>query len=512
MLPGRGGSTGFFSESENIFRIITDIYSSGELKMSKPQNERGLDEALKENYPEVIEAGFLTGTSNPQYKIGEEIFRDELVYHASAGFLDLFSIELIQGHREQVLRAPYTAIISESAARKYFGDANPLGKTIFKYPAFDYVIEGVFRDIPQQTHFSFNMLLSFHDQMHLPPPVKDNWGETVFYTYLKLRPGTNLQSFERSVNELVLAHKKAHFEKNNSFHEYHLQPLKDVHLKSDFDEDLQSAFRADYLYLLLVSGFLILIAVGFNCLNFSYTNLTGRLSHVGIKKVNGAGNGSLIFQGIAESFIIHLVSLFASVVISLWLVQPVYNYLGIMIDLSINNYPFWLLIAGVIIVSIIIYGAIPFYLIRDVNCIELLRLKKPDFAGIPFRHLMLTGQFVIAISNIVTIIGMNRQIRFLEGRDKGFMISNDIVVKVPQNMLRSSQRLNNLEVFEQELLNHPMVTGMTQSSRIPGEIASMNFTFSEKGTSQSGRAGIIVTGDGFTDYFGVDLLAGRLDP
>jgi len=159
-----------FPERENIFRIITDIYSDGELKLSKPQNERGLGEALKENFPEVTATGFLTGTINPQYKIGEEIFRDDLVYHASAGFLDIFSINLVQGDRGKILRAPYTAIISESAARKYFGDADPVGKTIFKYPAFDYVVEGVFEDIAEQAHFSFNILLSFHDQMHLPPP------------------------------------------------------------------------------------------------------------------------------------------------------------------------------------------------------------------------------------------------------------------------------------------------------------------------------------------------------
>ncbi len=97
---------------------------------------------MKENYPEVIETGFITGTINPQYRIGEEIFRDDLVYHASAGFLDIFSIELVQGDRDQILQAPYTVIISESAAGKYFGAADPVGKTIFKYPAFDYLIEG----------------------------------------------------------------------------------------------------------------------------------------------------------------------------------------------------------------------------------------------------------------------------------------------------------------------------------------------------------------------------------
>ncbi len=279
-----------FPERENIYRIITGIYSSGELKMSKPQNERGLGVAMKENFPEVVEAGFLTGTINPQYKIGEEIFTDEMVYHASAGFLDVFSIDMVQGDRGHILRAPYTAVISESAAAKYFGDADPVGETIFKYPAFDYVIEGVFEDIPGQAHFSFDILLSFHDQMHLPPPVKDYWGETVFYTYLKLRPGIDVRLFEDNMNELVMAHKKEHFDRNNSLHKYHLQPLNDIHLNSEFEDDLQKAVRADYLYLLLIAGFLILIAAGFNYLHFSFSNLARRSSHIGIKKVNGAGS------------------------------------------------------------------------------------------------------------------------------------------------------------------------------------------------------------------------------
>ncbi|MFP4367517.1 MAG: ABC transporter permease [Bacteroidales bacterium] len=499
-----------FPERENIYRIITDIYSEGELKMSKPQNERGLGEALKENYPEVIETGFLTGTANPQYRIGEELFRDEMVYHASAGFLDVFSIDMVQGDRGQILRAPYTAIISESAAAKYFGDADPVGETIFKYPAFDYVIEGVFEDIPGQAHISFDILLSFHDQMHLPPPVKDYWGETVFYTYLKLRPGTDAGSFEDNINELVMAHKKEHFDRNKSLHKYHLQPLNDIHLNSDFDDDLQKAVRADYLYLLLIAGFLILIAAGFNYLHFSFTNLASRSSHIGIKKVNGAGSFSLIFQGIAESVIIHAISLSAAIIISLRLIQPVYNYLGITIDLSINNHLFWLVLSGIILISILVNGIIPVYLTGRLSSIDLLQNRRNiNAAGFSYRHIITTVQFAITIAIIIAVFGMNKQIGYLEGKEKGFEISNDLVIKVPQNMQRSSQRLVNLDAFEQQLMSHSLITGVTQSNRIPGEQVAMNFSFSEKGTGRSGKAGVLVAGEGFTDYFGIDILAGR---
>ena len=210
--------------------------------------------------------------------------------------------------------------------------------------------------------------------MHLPLPVKDSWGETVFYTYIKFRPGTDAGSFEDKINELVMAQKAEHFERNYSMHNYRLQPLNEIHLKSDFDDDLQTAVRADYLYLLLVTGFLILIAAGFNYLHLSFANLTSRSSHFGIKKVNGAGSASFITQGVAESVIIHAISLAASFIISLYLVQPAYNYLGITIDLSFNNHLFWLGIIFVLLISILLNG-----IILNIRCLRIFTIIDAGF-------------------------------------------------------------------------------------------------------------------------------------
>ncbi len=127
--------------------------------------------------------------------------------------------------------------------------------------------------------------------------------------------------------------------------------------------------------------------------------------------------------------------------------------------------------------------------LSSIDLLQKRRNMKTD--GISFRHLMITGQFTIAIVIIIAVFGMSKQVGYLEGRDKGFKISNDLVLKVPQNMLRSSQRLNNPDAFEQELLNHPLITGITQSNRIPGEQVAMNFTFSESGSECSGKAGVL---------------------
>ena len=159
-----------FPDNKNIYRVTTDIYNGNELKLSIPECERAVSTTIREKYPNVLAAGFITGTNNPQYKIGEEIFTNNHIYHASQGFLDVFSIPLLQGNKAQALTRPYTAVISESTARKYFGKTDPVGQVMFKYPVYEYTIEGVFQDIPKQAHFNADILLSFHDDMHLPPP------------------------------------------------------------------------------------------------------------------------------------------------------------------------------------------------------------------------------------------------------------------------------------------------------------------------------------------------------
>ena len=498
-----------FPDAENIYRITTDIYSQGELKLSKPECERALGTTLTENFPEVLESGFLVGTNNPQYKIGEDIFRDEQVYHASPGFLDLFSIRLIQGNPAEVLRQPYTVLLSESTAKKYFGDENPVGKTILKYPGFDYRVEGIFQDIPHQAHFKTDMLLSFHDKMHLPPPVLNPWGETVFYTYLKVRQGTEVADLESKINQLILSHKKAGSENNNLVHQYHLQPLKDIHLYSHLKDELQRNARADYLYILLIVSLLILFAVSFNYIHFSFTKVLNNAANIGLRKVVGANRSTLIWQSFFESLVVHLVSLLLALMIGLLLLPFFQNQFGITVDLSFSNRLFWTGLIGILLISTVINGIVPGILIGRYKSLELFRLKSKPASGISFRQLFVAGQFAIIIVILVAIIGINKQVQFLKEKDKGLNIENTLVVKIPQNMRRTSSRITNPDAFEQEVMQNPNVLGISQSNRVPGEVPAFNFSFSEKGNDRQGKAAVLVTGLNYLKLFQIPLLAGE---
>ena len=499
-----------FPDNQNIYRVTTDIYSGSELSLSIPECERGVASSLIEKYPGVSAAGFISGTSNPQYKIGEEIFTSNQIYHASPGFLDVFSIPLILGNKAEILTKPYTAIISESTARKYYGTTNPVGEILFKYPVFNYTIEGVFKDIPTQAHFSADVLLSFHDDMHLPPPAKAQWGETGFYTYLKLAKDADISQIEKGINTLVAENKKGYFEKSKVSHHYFLQPLNDIHLYSDLKDELQPNSRAEYVVLVMIIGLFILAASGFNYIQFSFSRLIHSAKETGIRKINGASYSSIVISSLAQSFVIHLLALVVSLSAG-WMLSPVLqNQFDILLKPVFTKPLFLGILFSIVVLSLLVNGVLPVLLIKRFTSLDLLRLKyKPISNGISFRQIILVAQFAIIIAIVSGIFGMNKQVNYLIQKDKGFDVKNTIVVKVPQNMRKASTRVNNLQGFEQELARNPFITGISSSNKVPGDVPAYNFNFWEIQSKKGGKAAVVVADENYLSEYKIDLLAGR---
>ncbi len=500
----------FFRDHKNIYRVTTEIFNENELTLHIPECERGVSFFLKENHPGVLAAGFLSQTNNPQFKIGEELFTNQYIYHASPGFLDVFSIPLIKGSAAEILTKPYTAVISERTAKKYFGATNPVGQVLFKYPAYEYVIEGVFKDIPRQAHFSAEVLLSFHDDMNLPPPVKAQWGETGFYTYLKLMPDAEINQVEAGINAVVRENKSSYFDMNSIHHQYHLQRLNDIHLHSNLRGELQPNARAQYVYLILIIGLLILFASGFNYIQYSFSRLVYSAKKTGIKKVNGASGSDIILSSLAESLVMHILALLISLFVARLLFPFIYNQFGIELEPVFTNPAFMVILLGIVLLSIILNGILPALLINRFNSFELLKLKyNPVSGSISIRQVIVVAQFVIIIAIISGIFGMNKQVRFLIRKDKGFDVKNTLVIKVPQNIRKASQRVNNLQAFENNLLGHTSIAGISSSNTIPGDLPSYNFNFREIQSKIGGKAAVIVADKNFISNYKIKLLAGN---
>ena len=499
-----------FPDNENIYRIVRETYSNDVLKGEQPKCERKLGESLVNKYPNVHASGFLFRPNNPNYKIGENVFSNSNVFHASKGLINVLSLKIIQKKSKTLLDEPYKAIISESTAKKYFGSENPLGKKIFKYPVFNYEVQGVYRDMPKNTHFRADMFLSFHDNMHLPPPVKADWGEPSFYTYIRVDNNTNIPEFEEKIDELVYSHKKGYFEKSNTVNRYHLQPLTNIHLESNLQGDISQNANGDYLNILLAVSLLLLTASVFNYVYFTYSRLLSNLKDIGIQKVLGSNLTQFYQKYLSESFIVHTLAIILAVVICFLIKEPLFQSLGINISLSLSNSGFWFILITVYLLSILITGILPVLYVKKKNSLDLIHFKRyATTRKISFQHIITVGQFAIVVLIIASIIGIDKQLNYLIDKDKGLDISNKLIVRVPQNISKSSERVNNLEAFEQELVKDAGIKNISNTSTVPGDLPSFNFTVKEKGKPARVSAGVFITDKSFVDMYDVELQAGN---
>src|SRR6056297_172286 len=498
-----------FPDNENIYRIVRETYSNDILKVEQATCERKLGESLVDKYPNVHSAGFLFRPNNPNYKIGENVFSNSNVFHASKGLVDVLSLKIIQKKSKTLLDEPYKVIISESTAKKYFGSQNPLGKKIFKYPVFNYEVEGVYKDIPKNTHFRADMFLSFHDNMHLPPPVKADWGEASFYTYLQIDNNTNIPELERNIDKLVYNHKKGFFDKNNTLNKYHLQPITDIHLKSNLQGEITENANSDYLKILFAVSLLLLIASVFNYVYFTYSRLLSNMRDIGIQKVLGSNLKHFLKKYLIESFIIHTLALFLAIFICSIIKEPIFQSLGINISLSLSNYGFWLILITVYLLSIIITGILPVLYIKKKESLDLIHFKRyTTTRKISLRHIITVGQFAIVVLIITSIIGIDKQLNYLINKDKGLDISNKLIVRVPQNLMKNSKRVNNLDAFEQELIKHTGIKNISNTNAVPGDLTSFIFTVKEKGKPTQVSASVFITDKSFIEMYDIEMQAG----
>ena len=341
----------YLENYKNTYRIISSSYTDNVLNIMQPLSQRAVGETLKDKYPEVMKAGYLCIPMNNHYSLGENTFIENNAFHCSVGFLSTFDVEITHGKADKVLSEPYTAIVSESFASRHTVDEDPLGKIIYQYPGHEFVIEAVFKYFPENSHFRPEMLISFHDNMHLPPPLKDNWGEYSFYTYIVLDAEADIAKIQEGITQVCKEHNSSL--ESGSEYKFTLQPIKDIHTKSNLPHELSQNVNGTYLSILQLISILILIVSGFNYIYFSYTRISGNLAQFGVRKAMGEGGRSLLRQFLTESITYHTIALVFSVLfIDLLRILPANIYSPVpFADLPIS---FWSVLFLVFIVSSIV--------------------------------------------------------------------------------------------------------------------------------------------------------------
>ncbi len=461
----------FYRNADQIYRVRQDRYDKGKLSTTWAAGCAAIGPALKNQFPEVLAFGRLTNVSGI-ININESNFREDRMYAANSAFLAMFPVRMLEGVDSTALNEPYTAVISESIAKKYYGGKDVTGKTFRFNKNVVFKITGVFKDVPENTHFKFNILLSWPTYIKWSgPEMETAWNWDGYYTYILLQKGTDIKAFEKKMNEFTDKETGSVSRQYNQWAVYILQPLKSIHLNSNLMFESEVNGDARTVYFLMIIAFIILIIAWVNYINLSTVKAIFRSREVAIRKISGAFRIQLIRQFLTESFTINLIaSLFALIIVIVSM--PFFRVLTGR-QMNLNSPEIWILFAAMIVAGPIVSGIYPALVISSFRPMAIFRGKLNGApGGVSIRKILVVFQFAASVALIAVTFTVYRQLIYMRNQDLGININQTLVIKGPG--VADSTYDEKLTAFKAELLKYPAIKAVTASTSIPGTKVQWN--------------------------------------
>jgi putative ABC transport system permease protein len=496
-----------YSKADRIERVcmIYDFGGVGENSASMPFP---VAFTLKSEYPEMVEEvvrvfNFQSDRSLLEYE-GQK-FNESRFYFADSTFFRIFEQEFITGDPSTALAEPNSVVITESTARKYFRDTDPMGK-VFKYEAFmPLKVTGVIRDVPGQTHFRFDFIASLSSlKMAFNGRLPGTWVWNPCWTYILLAKGVDASQLKANFPAFI---QNFYYDAERESIVMYLQHLTDIHLRSRLDYEIRPNSNHTYIVVLSVIAVFLLMIASINFMNLSTATAGSRAREIGIRKVIGADRLKLIIHFISESLVMTLIAF----ILALLLIETLLPGFNDLTDKQIRfNYlvnpinMFYL--AGLWFVLGIISGAYPALFLSSFKPITILRGSPVSAARSGFaRKILVVFQFTISIGLIVGTVMIFRQVSYLNKADLGFNPDNIIMMRINQSKVS-----RDFETFRNELLKNPDIINITALDDIIGESHNTHEFWFEGMKEKEWRffPALVVRYD-FLETFGIELVAGR---
>ncbi len=452
----------FHEQADRICRVTMDIEVGSTLHT--PVTLTAAGPALARDFPEVLHACRILPPNRVAVRYEDKIFQEARVGFAENSVFDIFTFPFVSGDPKTALEAPYSVVITESMAKKYFGEHDPLGKVLRFNNEDDFSVTGVVQDIPTNSHFRFNMLRSFQTFIKEGDASDDQWFDVRFFTYLLLDENARIKSLEQKLPAFIDKYLGEAMKASGGSIKLFLQPLKRIHLYSDFERDMSA--NSDIMYVYLFSGialFVLLIA-SINFINLSTARSATRAQEVGMRKTLGAVRSRLIGQFLGESLVYSLCSMVLALCL-LKLSLPLFNSL-IGRDLSLNFMQTPMLIVTILGMAVLVgvfAGSYPAFFLSSFQPVRVLKgLLKVGASNSRFRRILVVFQFAISIALIVGTLIVYRQIVFMKTKELGFNKEHVVAIPRMSDAMRKSYRS-----FRAELLKIPGVIDVGASDRVP---------------------------------------------
>jgi putative ABC transport system permease protein len=435
------------------------------------------------------------------YKFEDKEYIEEDFYYVDSTLFDIFTYKVIRGDVKSATRDPKKIVLTETVAARYFGSADPIGKTL---TAGDntYEVTGVIEDVPSNSHFRFDAVSA---RNNLPKQI-GTWGNFGVFTYLLFPQNMDVKAFETKIQGMYEAHMKTIFEPLKINIEYILEPITRIHLYSTNPGEPEPTGSITYVIIFgVVALFLILIAA-MNYMNLATARSASRAREVGLRKVVGSRRGPLVAQFLSESLVLTIISLVISIILLLALL-PKFNLLaGKSFNLAILYSPVVIIsVISVILVAGIFGGSYPAFFLSRFSAVTVLKGEiTQGSAGSLFRKILVVIQFSVSVAMIVCTLIVFRQLKYLKNMDQGFDQENVITLQLNQDMARK------YPVLKLALAENNEIKYITSTNTPIGE-GSGKVIFNmetDQGMAQRGINFAVVDHD-FIDALGIKIASGR---
>jgi len=504
----------FHQDADRIFNAGID-YKSGNQEGRVIRTNPPLAPALMAEIPEIESATRFLHAVNKlvTYKDNDISFLENGIFYADSTIFDVFTIPLITGDPTDLLTRKNTLVITKEMAQKYFGDVDPIGKTLNFDGNWEFEVVGVVKAWSNNSHWHFDMLASM---VSIRAATDDSWLSNYIFTYFKIREGTTIDVVLPKINELVSRYKDPLLEQalgmdieewkaQGNRSEHYAIPIKDIYLRSTTQENVGKVGDIRYVYLFAVIGFFILFVACINFMNLTTARSAVRAKEIGMRKVLGSSKRSLIRQFLMESILITFFAMLIAVV-TIQLLLPYFNDLT---DKALNmNFAgaatIPLLLLMVIVVGLISggYSAVSLASFRILTVLKgsLFSVKNKTW----FRNVLVLFQFSISILVIVCTIITYNQMNYIKNKKLGFAKEQLLVVD------RASILGDNIGSFKEELLKNPAIQYASTTYHIPGTIASGQ-SFQTKDSAPGELIDLrLLCGDfDYLNTMGIKLMTGR---
>lgn len=495
----------FHERAERIYRLRVERYAGGgESELSSmaaaPMAPAALDDA-----PQIESA---VRISRRSYRIenGDRRFYEEGFFWADSTFFDVFSFEVLRGDPDEVLRAPYSVVLTPAMAQKYFDDEDPIGRRL-RVDEWELTVTGIVAEAPAQSHFAYDFLASFSTlEVITGEPSKDwVWWNLNYHTYLLMRPGADLEHVQSRLHEMPARYIGEQEEASGYRQFLYLQPLTDIHLTSHYTGELDANSHTAYVYVFSAIAAFILVIACINFMNLATARSAQRAREVSLRKVVGAGRRQLIGQFLSESILLSLLAL-AVALILIQAALPLFNDLAYK-ELTLNYLQQRRFVAVCTAFAVgvgLLAGAYPSFVLSGFRPIDVFKGEAATGRGGVFlRKGLVVFQFAISVTLIVGSFVVYEQLRYMQTENLGFAKEQVVVV-------RAADVGSHYSAIKDAVEDVAAVRSVAFSSAVPGRDQGTNVFSRTSGYAQDGQTLSVVGVDhDFAETYGLELVAGR---